>query len=81
MTYRAHPRSPYEVACPKCGAPALAACHFPSGKPILPHHARLKRVTSRGQRPVLTDRPKLWAQMKNLAAQSCEGFAKASESD
>lgn len=67
--YRKHPRSPYEVACPKCGAPALAPCRFPSGTPVLPHNARLKRITPRCQRPVLSDRPKLWRQMKNLAAQ------------
>lgn len=65
---RRHRRSPYEVACPKCGAPALAPCRFPSGQAVLPHSARLKRVTRNG-RPQMHDRPRLWRQMKHLAQQ------------
>ena len=43
-------RSPFEVRCPKCGAPARSPCRFPSGLPILPHLGRLRLVRMTRQR-------------------------------
>ena len=38
-----------EVACPKCGAPALALCRLPSGQPlIVPHQARRHAAANAG---------------------------------
>lgn len=62
-------RSPYEVACPRCGAPTLAPCRFPSGTPVLPHKERMRRAIGNSLIDFGVDRARLWAQMKNLAKQ------------